>query len=114
MKTNFKGSDAQVGSVMEFDGNREAGSGKLEVLRLVPNRAVAIKLNMTSPFRAENLVEYRLTPEEAGTRFSWAMSGDGGFMGKLVSTFIDSEKMVAGDFETGIANLKTLAESEKK
>lgn len=114
MKTNFIGPDAQVGSIMEFDGNSEAGAGKLEIIKLVPNQSVDIRLIMTSPFYAENLIEYRLTPEGAGTRFSWAMSGDGGFMGKLISTVFDCEKMIAGDFETGIARLKTVVEAEKK
>ena len=79
----------------------------------MPNQAVDIKLIMTAPFRAENLVQYTLTPEAAGgTRFTWAMSGDGGFMGKLMSVVFDCEKMIAGDFEKGIANLKKVVESD--
>lgn len=113
MKKNFIGPDAQVGSVMEFDGNREAGSGKLEILKIVPNESVDIKLTMTKPFYAENLVVYKLTPEGAATRFSWSMSGNGGFMGKLITVLIDCEKMVAGQFGIGIENLKNLIETQK-
>jgi hypothetical protein len=40
------------------------------------------------------------------------MSGDGGFMGKLIGVFIDCEKMVAGDFEVGIKTLKDLIEKQ--
>jgi uncharacterized protein YndB with AHSA1/START domain len=112
MKKTFIGPDAQVGSMMEFDGNRQAGSGKLEILKIVPNKLVEMKLIMTKPIYAENLVQYTLTPEDSGTRFSWAMSGNGGFMGKLVNTLIDCENMVAGDFTVGINNLKELIESK--
>jgi uncharacterized protein YndB with AHSA1/START domain len=114
VKRTFTGSDGQVGSVMEFEGNKDAGSGKLEILNIVPNSGVEIRLTMTKPFHAENIIHYTLSPEGAGTRFSWAMSGDGGFMGKLVSVFMDCEKMIAGDFNKGIANLKTLVEAQNK
>ena len=40
------------------------------------------------------------------------MSGDGGFMGKLINIFIDCEKMVTADFETGIKTLKDLVEKK--
>ncbi len=114
MKKTFGGTDGQVGATMDFDGNAEAGSGKLEILKIVPNQLVEIKLTMTKPFFAENLVTYTLTSEGASTRFSWAMSGDGGFLGKLIGTLIDCEAMVAGSFSQGIANLKAIIEGQKQ
>jgi carbon monoxide dehydrogenase subunit G len=113
MKKTFSGQDGQVGSVMEFEGNSEAGSGKLELMEVKPNEMVQIKLTMTKPFYAENTIIYQLIPEGSGTRFSWSMSGDGGFLGKLIGVLIDCEKMVTDQFVTGINNLKTLIESQK-
>ncbi len=112
MKKTYLGTDGQVGSVLEFDGNKEAGSGKLEMLKLVPNEAVDIRLIMTKPFKADNLIEYRLKPEGDGTRFTWSLSGDGGFPNKLITLFIDCEKMVVDQFKKGIANLKPLVETK--
>ncbi len=40
------------------------------------------------------------------------MSGDGGFIEKLIGVFIDCKKMVAGDFEVGIRTLKDLIEKQ--
>ncbi|MBS1962049.1 MAG: SRPBCC family protein [Bdellovibrionales bacterium] len=113
MKLAYSGTDGQPGAKLEFDGNKDTGSGTLEILRTVPNREVDIRLTMTKPFHAENLIEYRLVPEGTGTRFSWAMSGDGGLPGKIMALLIDCEKMVTKDFETGIANLKRVVESAK-
>ena len=113
MKRVFSGTDGQVGSKMDFDGNSEAGSGTLEIVKLVPNQSVDIRLVMTKPISADNLVQYTLTPEGTGTRFTWAMSGDGGFLGKLMGVLIDCEKMVAGNFENGIQQLKKVMESAK-
>ncbi|HVK61176.1 MAG TPA: SRPBCC family protein [Bdellovibrionales bacterium] len=114
MKKTFSGPEAAVGSVMEFDGNADAGSGKLEILKIVPNELVEIRLTMLKPIHADNIVEYRLTPEASGTKFTWAMHGDGGFFGKLINVFIDCEKMVAGQFSEGIANLKAVVEKGVK
>lgn len=111
MPKNYGGTEGQVGSWMEF-GPSKSGSGRLEILELVPNEMVKLSLHMTAPFEAQNIVIYRLIPEKEGTRFSWAMEGNGGFMGKLMTTIIDCEKMVAGQFTDGINNLKTLIENK--
>jgi hypothetical protein len=113
MKSKFGGTDGMPGATQEFDGDKNVGSGKLELLKTVDNQQVQIQLTMLKPFYAQNLVEYTLTPEGAGTRFTWAMSGDGGFMTKLITLFIDCDKMIAGDFEVGIANLKAIIEGKK-
>lgn len=114
MKKNITGVDGEAGAAMDFEGNKEAGSGRLEILKVVPNQAVDIKLIMIKPFHAENLVQYSLSADPSGgTRFTWVMSGDGGFLGKLISVLIDCEKMIGGQFEEGIANLKTLIEGKK-
>jgi len=112
MKTVFSGADGQVGSLMAFDGNKDAGVGALEMLKMIPNELVEIRLVMTKPLPADNLIQYRLMPEGSGTRFSWSMSGYSGLLGKFVSIFIDCEKMITDEFEIGIKNLKTLVESK--
>lgn len=113
LKKTFTGTDGEVGSVMEFEGNSQSGSGKLELLKLVPNEMVDIKLTMTKPFYAENLIHYKLTPEGNGTRFTWSMEGDGGFMTKLMTVFMDCEKTLADQFKTGITNLTKVVEGAK-
>lgn len=113
MKKNFIGPDGQVGSVMEFEGNSDVGAGKLEILKLVPNEFVELKLTMTEPVHMENLIAYKLTPEQEGTRFSWSMYGDSGFFGKVMSVFVDCEKMVGEQFTAGIANLKAVVEAQQ-
>lgn len=112
MPKTFGGVEGEVGSWMEF-GPSPSGSGRLEILEVVPQQKVKLSLHMTAPFEASNLVTYMLTPEGDGTRFTWAMDGDGGFMAKLMTTLIDSEKMVVGQFSAGIENLRSLIESQK-
>lgn len=113
MKKNFIGEDGQVGSTMEFEGNNDVGSGKIEILKVIPNETVELKLTMIKPFYGENQIVYKLSPEGNGTKFTWAMSGEGGFMGKLMSVLIDCEKMIGDQFSQGIDNLKTVVEGQK-
>ena len=110
MKKTINGVDGEVGSSMEFD-SKNSGTGRLEILKITPNEHVQMRLSMIKPFKGENIVEYRLTPEGTGTRFTWTMEGDGGFFGKLIAVFIDCEKMVGDQFSQGIASLKALVEA---
>lgn len=111
MPKTFGGTDGAVGAWMEF-GPSKSGSGRLEVLEVIPNELVKMQLHMTAPFEAKNIVTYKLAREEAGTKFTWSMEGDGGFLGKLMSVLIDCEKMVGGQMSEGINNLKSLIEGK--
>jgi len=98
------------GNKLIFDGNREAGSGSVEIVKVVPNELVVLKLIMTKPFYADNDIQYQVVSKDGGTYFTWSMSGDGGFLGKLMTTLIDCEGMVKGKFLEGIDNLKKIVE----
>lgn len=98
------------GNKLVFNGNSEAGSGEIEITNIVPNESVSLHLSMTAPFKAENEIEYRVKDINGITRFTWVMTGDGGFLGKLMNIFIDCEKMVTDKFEQGIKDLKEVVE----
>jgi hypothetical protein len=62
------------------------------------------------PFEAHNTVEFTFEPQGDGTRVNWAMSGRNVFMSKVMSVFMNFEKVVGKDFEKGLADLKAAAE----
>lgn len=114
MKKILSGPESGVGAVMEFDGNAKAGSGKLEILESVPNQKVEIQLTMTKPFGAQNRVRYELVPQSDGqTKFTWSIEGENNYLSKLVSVFIDCQKILDEQFSHGINNLKNLMENQK-
>ena len=57
-------------------------------------------------------VEFRFDPAGDRTRVTWTMSGTNTLMEKLFCLFMDLDKMVGGDFEKGLAALKTVAEAK--
>jgi hypothetical protein len=112
MKHVYTGAGSGAGAVMEFEGNNEVGSGRMEILVSRPPNEVVLELQMQKPIEALNRITYRLTPESSGTRFTWSMSGQNNWIGRLLGVFIDCSKLVTGDFEAGIMNLKTVVESQ--
>lgn len=113
MKRTFSGAAAGPGMIMDFEGNSDVGSGRLEVVREVPGSLVELRLAMTKPMEVSNTVIYRLSPEANGTRMTWSMTGENGFLGKLMTVLIDCDKMMAGDFETGLTNLERVVTTAK-
>ena len=56
------------------------------------------------------MTEFNLTPQGDSTLVTWTMTGPMPFMLKVMGVFVSMEKMVAPDFEKGLAKLKTVAE----
>ena len=110
MKRTFSGAASGKGSVYEFDGNKEIGKGRLEIIETVPPSKVVITLDMFKPFEGHNIVEYTLEPKGDATIVTWAMHGDMSYISKVMSIFINIDSMIGKDFETGLANLKTVVE----
>jgi hypothetical protein len=65
---------------------------------------------MIDPFEAHNIVEFKLEPQGDPTNVTWAMQGKVPYLAKVVHVVFDMDKMVGNDFETGLGNLKAIAE----
>ncbi len=109
MKRTFRGPSAGPGMIYQFDGNRNVGAGWVEVKESHPVSKIVMRLVMTRPFAADNIVTFTLAPVAGGTDVTWNMSGKQPFMAKVMSTIINCDKMVGGEFEKGLTNLNALA-----
>ena len=110
MKRIRSGPPSGKGAVYEWNGNNNVGSGRMEIMDTSPPSKVVIKLDFFRPFEGHNTAEFTLEPQGGGTRVTWAMFGPNRFIGKVMGTFINMDKMIGRDFETGLANMKTLTE----
>jgi hypothetical protein len=110
LKRAYSGPASGKGAVYEWEGNNKVGKGRMEILEAPPPSKVTIKLDFLKPFEAHNTAEFTLTPRGGTTDVTWAMHGPNLFIGKVMSLFFDMERMVGKDFETGLANLKAVAE----
>ena len=111
MKTEYGDPAQGVGSSFAWDGNSRVGSGKLTIIRAEPDRLVELKLEFFRPFKATNKALWRVDEEGGQRRIAWAMDGvNDNLMTQVVGLFMNMDKMLGKDFETGLASLKAIVE----
>jgi uncharacterized protein YndB with AHSA1/START domain len=110
MKRTFSGAESGKGAVYAWEGDKNVGSGRMEMLEVSAPTRILIKLDFFSPFEAHNTAEFTMLPQGDATNVGWRMHGPAPFMARIMHLFINIDKMVGKDFETGLANLKRLAE----
>ena len=71
---------------------------------------IMIQLDFEKPFEGHNIAEFTMAPNGNATEVTWAMYGPNTFLGKVMGIVFDMDSMVGKDFETGLANLKSLTE----
>lgn len=114
MKVAFEGAPTGAGAVQHWVGNKQVGEGRATITDSKPGELVRMKLQFIKPFEAESTAEFAFKPEGAGTAVTWTMFGKNNFIGKAMGLVMDCEKMVGGQFEQGLAQLKAVAEAQKK
>lgn len=110
MARTHGGAPAGRGAVYAWSGNRQIGQGRMEITESAPPSRVVIRLDFLRPFEAHNTAEFTLEPRGAATRVTWAMYGPNRYVGKLMGLVMNMDRMIGGDFEAGLANLKAAAE----
>lgn len=108
MQRTHSGAAAGVGAIYQWSGNKKAGSGRMEILANTAT-LVKIQLDFIAPFKARNLTEFSVVANGAASDVVWAMSGESPFVSRIMSVFIDLDKMIGKDFESGLANINRVA-----
>ena len=110
MKRTFSGAPNGKGAAYAWSGSGKAGEGRMEITDTSPPNKILIKLDFTKPFKSSNTTEYTFAPAGDATTVTWAMHGPNLFIGKVMGLFFNMDTMIGKDFETGLANLKAVAE----
>ncbi len=93
--------------------SEKTGEGNMTIVESQPAERVMIDLIFVKPFKADNDVDFTFKPEGTGTAVTWTMTGKNNFLGKAFGLFMDMDKMVGGDFEKGLAGIKSAAEASR-
>jgi hypothetical protein len=109
MKKTFEGAPAGAGAIYSWAGNNGVGEGRSTIVESRPDELIRIKLEFVRPFAATNTAEFTFQPEGDRTVVTWSLAGRHNFMGKAVGLFMNMDKMVGHDFETGLAQLGSVA-----
>jgi hypothetical protein len=114
MKTTFEGPQSGTGASYAWVGNKEVGEGKMSITESKANELVRLKLEFIKPFASTARTEFTFKPEGEQTSVTWSMTGDKNFMSKAICLFMNMDKMVGGDFEKGLAGLKSAVQVAAK
>ncbi len=110
MKTTFSGPAAGDGSVYEWEGNMEVGTGRSTIVESTFPTKVAFKLEFKQPFASTADASFTLAQQGEETTVTWAMASTRGLLMKVMGLVMNCEAMMGKQFDDGLASLKALAE----
>jgi uncharacterized protein YndB with AHSA1/START domain len=113
-KITYEGPTAGTGAGYTWAGNSKVGEGHMTITESRPNEVIRLNLEFRKPFQANNTAEFTFKAEGNQTVVAWSMAGTKNFMFKAFSLFMDSDKMVGDDFEKGLTDLKSVAETASR
>ena len=111
MKQTYEGPASGTGAISRWAGNNRVGEGSMTIAESRPNELVRFNLEFIKPMAGTSTSEFSFKPQGNLTAVTWSMSGKNNFIGKAMCLFMNMDKMVGGQFETGLTALKSIAES---
>jgi uncharacterized protein YndB with AHSA1/START domain len=112
MRKTFSGAESGRGAVYNWSGNSKAGEGCMEITSTAEPSKIVIKLDFLKPFEGHNTAEFTMQLAATSTKVTWAVYGPQSFLLKFLSIFMNMDKMLGKEFESGLANLKAISESQ--
>ena len=114
MKQTYEGAPAGTGAIYTWAGNNEVGEGRMTIIESRPSELIRIKMEFFKPFAGTSTAEFAFKPEGNQTVVTWSMAGENNFMAKAVGLFMNMDKMIGGQFENGLASMKSIVETAPK
>ena len=111
LSREYSGAESGVGAKYAWSGNKTAGRGAMEIIRIDEPREVEVRLDFEKPMKATNTVTFELTPQGQATRVSWTMVGRQTIFSRVAGVFGIFDKLLGKDFEKGLGRLKAVTES---
>ncbi|WP_316803883.1 SRPBCC family protein [Pedobacter nototheniae] len=108
-KITISGPVAQPGSLYEWAG-KETGQGSMKITEAKPNSLVNIELKFIKPFESLANTKFDIQPEGSAQKVTWTMSGNNNLIQRWMCLFMNMDKMVGKDFESGLKSLKEKSE----
>jgi hypothetical protein len=109
VKNTYDGPASGVGAACSWDGNRDIGAGSSTIIESKPDELVRMRMDWKRPMEGTATVDFTFRPAGDKTVVTWAMYGKNKFLGKVMSIFMDCDKMCGPPFEQGLAELGKVA-----
>jgi len=112
-KSTFEGPPSGQGAVFTWSGNDKIGEGRMTLTESRPAELVRIKVDFVKPFAGTSTSQFAFKPEGNQTAITWSTSGQHNFISKAICMFMNMDKMLGGEMEKGLAQMKSVAEAGK-
>jgi hypothetical protein len=114
VKQAYEGAPAGTGAVYTWSGNSQVGAGRMTVVESRPSDLVRIKLEFFKPMAGTSMADFTFKPEGDQTAVTWTMTGTNRFVAKALGLVMNMDRMIGGQFEKGLADMKTVSEAAAK
>ena len=111
MKQTYEGPASGKGALSRWAGNNQVGEGSMTITESRPNELIRFDLEFIKPMAGTSTSEFTFKPEGNRTTVTWSMSGRNNFIAKAMCLFMNMDKMVGGEFEKGLAQMKSITET---
>ena len=114
-KVAFEGPPSGTGTIMTWDGNDKVGQGKMTLTESKPNELVKINVEFVKPFEGSVRLAIRLQARRRSDRGDLDHGpSHHNFLEKAMCLVFNGRKMMAGDMDKGLAQMKTVVEGSSK
>ena len=111
MKKTFTGTDGQVGFIAAWESDhKQVGHGEQEITGISDNNVLHTQLRFLKPFKSTSDAYVKVENVDAGSKVTWGFTGKNKFPMSIMMLFMNMEKAVGPDFESGLAKLKGILE----
>ena len=107
----YEGAPAGSGAIYRWSGNSQVGEGRMTIVESRPSDLVRIKLEFFKPMAGTSEAQFSFEPEGDRTAVTWTMTGTNNFVGKAMCLIVSMDRMIGGQFEKGLADMKAVAEA---
>lgn len=109
-KLTYSGPPSGIGASYAWAGNSKIGAGRSTIVDSAAGESVRLRLDFLKPMKATNFAEFTFKAEAGRTTVTWQMTGHNNFVGKAFALFVNFDQMCGGQFEKGLASLKSVTE----
>ncbi len=115
MKKTFQGTDGVVGFISAWESEEDSvGAGEQEIIKITVGERIDYEIRFKEPIESTDHA-YLATQsiDSTHTKVVWAFNGKMDYPMNLMLLFYNFDKIIGGDLEIGLNNLKNYLENRK-
>jgi|ERR1700722_2500539 uncharacterized protein YndB with AHSA1/START domain len=110
MQRTYSGATSGPGAVSDWTSKGSAGAGSMKITAAKAPSRVDVAVDWNRPFKVRNTHEFTLAPTGNETQVTWTAEGTNLYIMKVMEVFVGINGLMGRHFETGLQNLKKVAE----